>query len=81
MQYELQTTIGSGRAVVTVTYTVDDSQASADRVLFNGVNIADALSEDQLSELDMECQAFYLKECRQYNEDADIEAYEYSRAY
>lgn len=81
MHYEFNTTIGSGSAVVTVTYTIDDGLASADRVLFNGVNIADALSDDQLSDLDMECQAHYIKECREYAEDVADEASEFFRAY
>lgn len=81
MHYEFNTTIGSGSAVVTVTYTIDDDLASADRVLFNGVNIADALSDDQLSELDMECQAKYFEACQEEKQDVADEASEYFRAY
>lgn len=73
--YEFQTTIGSGKAVVTVNYEADDGEANSLEVLLGGIDISDALTDDQLMELDMECQAHYDQAMQDANDDAAIDAY------
>lgn len=73
--YQFDTTIGSGKAVVTVNYEADDGEANVWKILLGGIDISDALTNDQLMELDMECQAHYDQAMQDANDDAAIDAY------
>jgi hypothetical protein len=77
----IQTTIGNGKAVVTVNYGTEEGVAGVLEVLLGTTNIFDALSEDQILDLEMECQADYDEQLERRREDFAIDRYELSCAY
>lgn len=67
----LLTTTGEGRAIVQCDFSVDsDGDIEDMQVMFNGVNIIDALTEEQRTEIESQCLTDYLATC----EDEKAEA-------
>lgn len=58
------TTTGEGMAIVTVEYTVDaDCDVEITAVMFNGVDIKDALTVEQFNDLQAEALQRYKADC------------------
>jgi len=72
-----ETTIGEGSAYVTCGYQFDsDGDLDDLEVMFQGVNITDALSDQQLAELEDECRAALESDAKDNEYDRGQVAYE-----
>ena len=71
------TTIGEGSAIVICHYHFDsDGDLDTLRVMFEGVDIRDALSDQQLAELEDECRAALASDAKDAEYDRGQAAYE-----
>ena len=71
-----ETTIGEGDAPVTCRYHFDiDGDLEELMVMFNGVDIVDALTIQQLDKIEAECRAAAEADYEESKDDARIENY------
>ena len=71
-----ETNIGEGDAPVTCRYEFDsDGDLDSLQVMFNGVDIVDALTLQQWAELEDECRAAAKADYESSKDDARIDAY------
>lgn len=62
----ISTTTGEGRAIVDCSYSVDSDGDIEDlKVNYHGLNIIKALTEEQVNDIEAECLATYLEQCKE----------------
>jgi len=70
----IMTTTGEGCAIVECYFSVNsDGEIEDLKVMFDGVNIIAALTEDQCIDIESDCMAGYLAQCKEDNAEAKFD--------